>query len=57
MTQMFFHINKNKSDEFLPLLAFQKDVVNDIFLKYSKEGRSSTSHLGLYMCVSGVKKC
>ena len=29
--------------ESLPFLAFRRDVVNAIFLKYSKEGRSSTN--------------
>ena len=38
------HINKDKGDESLPLLAFRRDVVNVIFLKYSKEGRLSSSH-------------
>ena len=31
--------------ESLPLLAFRRDVVNVIFLKYSKEGRSSTNSI------------
>ena len=29
----------------LPLLAFRREVVNAIFVKYSKEGRSSSSHV------------
>ena len=33
--------------ESLPLLALRRDVVTVIFLKYSKEGRSSSSHLGI----------
>ena len=33
-----YRINKNEGDESLPLLAFQRDVVNAIFLKYSKKG-------------------
>ena len=33
--------------ESLPLLAFRRDVVNVIFLKYSKKGRSSSGHLGI----------
>ena len=33
--------------ESLPLLAFRRDVVNAIFLKYSKESRPSSSHLGI----------
>ena len=40
-------INKDKGDKFLPLLAFQRHIVNVIFLKYSKEGRLSSSQLGI----------
>ena len=29
----------------LPFLAFRKDVDNEIFLKYQKEGRSFSSHV------------
>ena len=35
---VLYRINKDESDESLPLLAFQRDIVNVIFLKYSKEG-------------------
>ena len=38
-------INKDEGDEYLSLLALQRDVVNAIFLKYSAEGRLSSSHL------------
>ena len=44
---VFYRINKDKSDKSLPLLAFRKHVVNVIFLKYSKEVRLSSSHLGI----------
>ena len=44
---VLYHINKDKGDESLPLLAFQRYSVNVIFLKYSKEGRLSSSHLGI----------
>ena len=44
---VFYLINKDESDESLPLLAFRKHVVNVIFLKYSKEVRLSSSHLGI----------
>ena len=40
-------INKDEGDECLPLLAFQRDVASVIFLKYSKEGKLSSSHLGI----------
>ena len=39
-------INKDKGDESQPLLTFGRHV-NVIFLKYSKEGRLSWSHLGI----------
>ena len=40
-------IDKDKEgDEPLPPLAFRRHVVNVIFLKYSKKGRLSLSHLG-----------
>ena len=39
-------IKKAKGDESLPLLAFRRHVVNAIFVKYSKECRLSSSHLG-----------
>ena len=40
------HINKDEGNESLPLLAFRRDVVNATFLKYSKEGRLSSSNVG-----------
>ena len=54
------HINKDIGNESLPLLAFQRHVVNVIFLKYSKEGRLSSSHLGIRnipsdVCYDGTK--
>ena len=36
-----------ESDESLPFLAFPRDVINAIFLKYSKEGRLFSSHVGI----------
>ena len=44
---VLYRINKDESDESLPLLAFQRDTINAIFLKYSKEGRLSLSHIGI----------
>ena len=38
-------INKGKGDE--SLLAFRRDVVSAIFLKYSKKDRLSLSHVGI----------
>ena len=39
--------DKGEDNESLPLLTFQRDVVDDIFLKYSKEGRLSSNHVGI----------
>ena len=44
---VLYRIYKGKGDESVPLLAFRKHAVNVIFLKYSKEGRLSSSHLGI----------
>ena len=44
---ILYRINKDEGDETLPLLAFQGHVVNAIFLKYSKKGRLSSSHVGI----------
>ena len=44
---VLFRIKKDKADESLPLLAFRTHVVNVIFLKYWKEDRFSSSHLGI----------
>ena len=38
-------INKDEDDASLSFLAFRRDVVDAIFLKYSKEGRLSSSHV------------
>ena len=51
---ILYRINKDKGDESLPLLAFRKRVVNVSFLKYSKEGRFSSSHLGIRNILSDV---
>ena len=59
---VFHRINKDEGDESLPLLALRRDVVNAIFLKYSKEGRLSSSHLGIRnipsdVCYDDTKHC
>ena len=46
---MFFRVRgltKMKAMSPLPFLVFWKHIVNAIFLKYSKEGRLSSSHVG-----------
>ena len=44
----------NEDDECLPLLSFWRDVVNAIFLKQSKQGRLSSSHVGVWNIPSDV---
>ena len=44
---VMYGVNKDESNESLPFLVFQKHIVNTIFLKYSKEGRLSSSHVGI----------
>ena len=43
-----------RSDDSLPLVAFWRDNVNLVFLKYSKEGRSSPSHVRIRSVPSNV---
>ena len=40
-------INKDEGDESMLLLAFRRDVANEIILKCSKEDRLSSSHVGI----------
>ena len=51
---VLYHIIKEKGDESLPTLAFYRDVVYAIFLKYSKKGRLSSSHAGIQNIPSDV---
>ena len=44
--RVLYCINKDEGDESLPFLVFWRHIVNAIFLKYSKEGRLSSSHAG-----------
>ena len=44
---VFYHIKKDEGDESLPLLVFRRHSVNAMFLKYSKKGRLSSSHVGI----------
>ena len=44
---VLYDINKDERDESLPLRAFRRRAVNAIFLKTSKEGKLSSSHLGI----------
>ena len=45
---------KDEGDEPLPLQAFQRHVVCVIFLKYSKESRLSSGHVGIRNIPSDV---
>ena len=51
---VLYRIYKGKGDESLLFLAFRRHVVNVIFLKYSTEGRLSSSHLGIRNIPSDV---
>ena len=50
--RVLYRINKDEDDESLPFLVFWRHIVNAIFLKYSKEGRLSPSHVGIRNIVS-----
>ena len=51
---LYYRINKDEGDESLPFLVFRRHVVNAIFLKYSKKGRFSSSHVGIRNILSDV---
>ena len=53
--RVLYRFNKNEGDEYMLLLAFQRDVVNAIFLKYSREGRLSSSNRGIGNIPSDVR--
>ena len=44
---VLYRVNKEEGDESLLFLVFRRNIVNAIFLKYSKEGRLSLSHVGI----------
>ena len=44
---VFYRINKVEGDKSPVLLALGRDIVNAIFLKYSKGGRLSSSHTAI----------
>ena len=52
--RVLYCINKDEGDESLPFLVFWRHIVNAIFLKYSKEGRLSSSHVGIRNIPSDV---
>ena len=44
---VLYRVNKDKGNESLPFLVFRRHIVNDVFLKYSKDGRLSSSLVGI----------
>ena len=44
---LLYRINKDEGDGSQPPLAFRRDIAIAFFLKYSKEGRLSSSHAGI----------
>ena len=51
---VLYSINKDKDDESLPHPDFRRDVVNAIFMKYSKERRLSSGHVEIRNIPSNV---
>ena len=52
--RVLYCINRDKCDESLPLLVFQRDVVYATFLEYLKEDKLSTSNIGIRNTPSDV---
>ena len=44
---VLYRANKDESHKSLPFLIFQRNIVIAIFLKYLKEGRLSSGHVGI----------
>ena len=51
---VLYGINKDEGIESLPFLVFRRHNVNAIFLKYSKEGRLSSSDVGIQNIPSDI---
>ena len=51
---VLYCINKDEGNESLLLLTFRRDFVNVIYLKYSKKGRLSSSHVRIRNIPSDV---
>ena len=45
---VFYRVNKDAGEESLLFLVFRGHIVNATFLKYSKKGRWSSSHVGVW---------
>ena len=52
--RVFCRINKEEGDESLPFLRFWWHIINALFLKYSKEDRLSSRHVGIRITWSDV---
>ena len=52
--RVLYHINKDEDNESPPLLAFRRDAVNAIFMKYLKEGRLPSSQVEIRNIQSDV---
>ena len=52
--EVLYPVSKDKGDGSMPLLALRRDVVNAIFLKLSKEGRLTSSQVGIRNIPSDV---
>ena len=51
---VLYGVNKDEGIESLPFLVFRRHNVNAIFLKYSKEGRLSSSDVGIQNIPSDI---
>ena len=52
--KVLHRINRDEGDESLPFLVFWRHIANAMFLKYSKEGRLSSSQVGIRNISSDV---
>ena len=53
-TRVLYHVNNYEDDESLSFLVFRGHTVNATFLKYSKEGILSSSHVGIRNIPSNI---
>ena len=44
---VLYRVSKNEGDESLPFLIFGRHIADAIFCKYSRDGRLSSSHVGI----------
>ena len=53
-TRVLYDVNNYEDDDSLSFLVFQGHIVNVTFLKYSKEGILSSSHVGIRNIPSNI---